>query len=85
MDYRLRVGESAVVHRNFFARSWSVTYAGMPSEDRCSLVLTWTMGYHATSCNLFLSDRSREMAFRKGRVRVLEMSPAEVLIEYTPG
>lgn len=55
MDYTLKVGESAAIRRNPFATSWYVLYAGMPADDRYSIVVTWTMGYHATSYPIFLT------------------------------
>ena len=49
MDYTLRIGEQAALRRNFFGTTWYVLYAGMPSDARYSIAVTWTMGYHATS------------------------------------
>jgi len=82
MDYTLAVGETAALRRNVFTSTWSVIYAGMPAQDRYSIVVTWTMGYHATSYNLFLTPSVRTIPFKGGRLRFLEMSPERIRFRY---
>lgn len=82
MNYTLALGETAALRRNMFTSTWSVIYAGMPAHDRYSLVVTWTMGYHATSYNLFLTSSVREIPFKGGRLRFLEISPEQITFRY---
>lgn len=82
MNYTLGIGESATVRRNFFASSWSVIYAGMPADDRYSIVVTWTMGYQSNAYNLYLSNSVREVSFKGGRLRFLELSPERITFRY---
>jgi hypothetical protein len=82
MNYTLGIGESAPVRRNILATSWSVIYAGMPAENRYSIVIAWTMGYQATSYNLYFTESTREISFRGGRLRFLELSPERITFRY---
>ena len=82
MEYSLRVGERAVVRRNIFATTWTVIYAGMPSQDRYSIVLSWAAGYQASSCNLYLTESMREVRFKAGRLYILDRSPEHIRFRY---
>jgi hypothetical protein len=82
MEYILRVGESAAIRRNIFATTWSVAYAGMPADDRYSVAVTWAMGYHATSYNLYLTEATREIPFKGGRLVILELCPEQIRLRY---
>lgn len=82
MEYTLAVGESVAIRRNVLTSTWGVVYAGMPAEDRYSIVVTWACGYHATSYNLYLTDSVREVPFKGGRLRMLELTPSQIRFRY---
>jgi hypothetical protein len=82
MDYTLRIGEQAAIRRNFFGTTWYVLYAGMPADARYSIAVTWTMGYHATSYHLFLTESTRDIPFKGGRLRIHELSPEQIRFSY---
>lgn len=84
-EYTLRVGESGVLRRRFFARSWTVGYAGMPSEKAYSLFVTWSMGHQSAAYNLFLTLDQREVALAGGRLRVLDLSARELRLRFDAG
>jgi len=84
VDITLRVGESEIVHRNFWATTWSVIYAGSPSEGRYSVVIHSAGGYHAASFNLYLTEATREIPMKRGKLKILELSPDRARIRYEP-
>ena len=74
MEFMLRVGEKAKVRSRFFGRSWFVTYAGMPADDRYSIAVTWAMGHQASSYNLYFNASAKEIRFDGGELNIQEMS-----------
>jgi hypothetical protein len=82
MEHTIGLYETAVVRRRFFGATWSVIYAGMPSRDRYSLALTWTMGHQASSYNVYLERTPAEIPLGSGRLRVLELSPQRVRLRF---
>lgn len=78
METTLRLGEEATVRRRFFGKTWSVVYAGMLHDDRYALVMTWCFGHMATSYNLFLPSGVREVPFKGGTLRVVDVSPEQI-------
>ena len=74
MECTLRVGEKAVVRGRFFRRSWYVAYAGMPADDRYSIVMTWSMGHQASSYNLYFDASTKEIRFDGGELKIQEVS-----------
>lgn len=82
MEYTLDVGETAVIHRNILATTWSVVYAGSPAEGRYSLVVTWSFGHQASSYNLYLTESVREVRLKRGMITVLELTPERIRFRY---
>lgn len=82
MEHTIGLYETAVVRRRFFGATWSVTYAGMPSRDRYSLALTWTMGHQASSYNVYLEQAPSVIPLGAGRLHVRELSPRHVRVRF---
>jgi len=85
MEYTLRIGETATVHRNFLATSWSVIYGGSPAEGRYSLVVSWSFGHQASSYNVYLTASTREIRLKPGRITILDLTPERVRLRYERG
>jgi len=85
-EFRVRLGETAAVRPRWWGKSWSITYAGAPCEGAYSVAVTWTMGNNSAAYNLYLRREQREFALPIGRVRVLEVSPTEIRLQFdNPG
>jgi hypothetical protein len=81
-SYTLRVGESGVIRRSFFGRTWSVAYAGMPTADTYSLAISWTVCHQSAAYNVFLPSDQREVPLVHGRLFVDDVSPQRVSLRY---
>jgi len=77
-EYRLKVGETAVVRPRWWGKSWSITHAGMLEDGTCSVVVMWTMGYNSAAYNLYLSGGEREFCLPFGTATVVEPSSSEL-------
>ncbi len=77
MEHKLRIGESVRIKGVLFI-DHSVIYAGMPSDNTYSLVITLTAGYQRMAYNLFLPTNHREVWHKKGHITVLSLSPGEI-------
>ena len=82
MEHTLRIGESATVHRSFLATTWSVVYAGSPADGRYSLAVSWSFGHQASSYNVYLTDSTREVRLKRGRLTILELTPDRIRFRY---
>jgi hypothetical protein len=85
VEHRIRIGETAKVRPRWWGKSWSVTYAGMPSRDSYSVVVTWTMGHNSAAYNLYLHQDQRQFELPPGMVTVLEQSPEELRLRFVNG
>ena len=81
-EYRLRVGESAVVRPRWWGKSWAVIYAGTLGSGVRSLVVQWTMGHNSAAYNLFLAPDQREFLTPVGRGSVEWSSPDEIRLQF---
>jgi len=81
-EYRLKVGETAVVRQRWWGKSWSIIYAGMLEDGTCSVVVVWTMGYNSAAYNLYLSRGERGFRLPFGTAAVVEMSPGELQMRF---
>lgn len=75
-EYNIRVGKCASIKIGLF-NSVSVTYAGMPTEKTFSLCLSNIWYY-----NLYFPKSKKEIDLDKGYLKVLDVTPDDILLEY---
>jgi hypothetical protein len=77
MEFHLTIGEKKKL-KSFFMGSWSIAYAGMPSERVFSIALIWSLGQNSAAYNLFLPADQRRFTLMNRRVVVSEVSPSAI-------
>lgn len=78
MKFTLNVSESANVRFGAIKKSVPVIYAGKISEQKYSIVVTWSYGNQSAAYNLFLSIDQKEVFIPKGKLIIKGVSDREL-------
>lgn len=88
-QYKLKVGETAVIKRGLFSYS-RVSYGGMPNGylgETYSLVHKTNLGEKGWAYNLYFPKAQKEIDpsifdLRPGRLKVVDVDPEQIILEY---
>ena len=75
--HSLAIGEKFKV-KGGFARTLEIVYAGMPSDDRYSLVIVSTYGNNQAGYNLYFPLSRTDLKIDGKRLYVERVSPEEI-------
>lgn len=76
-EVTLKIGQSAWIKKGFL-RKHAVHFAGMPSSEVYSLVITFTDDYNSMAYNIYVPANHREIDHPQARLEVLAVSPYEI-------
>ena len=81
-EFILKVGESAKIKSKIMGDS-RIVYAGMPSKDTYSIVVTSTMGANSAAYNLYFPADQTSIEIENKSFNVLEVTSDRIWLNRT--